>query len=50
MILGLLLGGAGDAMDAHFGSIFQPSAALGTKMAPGGHPGPPWAYPGFKFQ
>ena len=50
MILGLLLGGAGGARDRHFGSIFQPSAALGTKMVPGDLPGPPRAYPGLKFQ
>ena len=42
-------GGSGGAGDTHFSSIFQPSAALGTKMAPGAPPGAPRAHPGLDF-
>ena len=41
--------GAGGAMDPHFASFFQPSAALGTKMAPGALLGAPRAHPGLDF-
>ena len=42
-------GGSGGAGDTHFSSIFQPSAALGTKMAPGAPPGAPRGHPGLVF-
>ena len=42
-------GGAGGAGDTHFASIFHPSAALGTKMAPRAPPGAPRAHQGLDF-